>query len=91
MEWILIVIPIQRAIGTMGIDPYSSPFITRYSSFHALFHSFNPGKPKASIADMREGRELTAPLGVYGAWPAGFLLLLARDARASNAPNALRV
>ena len=25
-----------------GMDPYSSPYITHYGSFHFLFHSFIP-------------------------------------------------
>ena len=25
-----------------GMDPYSSPYMTLYSSFHFLFHSFIP-------------------------------------------------
>ena len=25
-----------------GMDPYSGPYITHYSSFHFLFHSFIP-------------------------------------------------
>ena len=27
-----------------GMDPYGSPYITHYSSFHFLFHSFIPAK-----------------------------------------------
>ena len=30
-----------------GMDPYSSPYITHYSRFHFLFHSFLSSKPKA--------------------------------------------
>ena len=30
------------------MDPYSSPYITHYSSFHFLIHSFIPSEPEAS-------------------------------------------
>ena len=31
-----------------GMDAYSSPYVTHYSSFNFLFHSFIPNRPKAS-------------------------------------------
>ena len=30
------------------MDPYSGPYIPHHSSFHVLFHSFIPSKPKKS-------------------------------------------
>ena len=32
-----------------GMDPYSSPYMTLYSSFHFLFHSFIPQLMKGEI------------------------------------------
>ena len=32
------------------MDPCSSPYIARYSSFHVLFHSFISSQPRASQA-----------------------------------------
>ena len=36
------------------MDPYSSPYIIHYSSFHFLFHSFIPSQPKAKLRALYE-------------------------------------
>ena len=35
------------------MDPYSSPFITHYKTFHVLFHSSIPSQPKARLQATR--------------------------------------